>query len=259
MLSSIKRTKLYNSIRKNILTRLEKRGFIQISKMTYCNTSLAMASNKNCDFLKDASFLNASNAGLQQWGCKGNPNWGGYYLHLHLWAAKQALNIQGDLVECGCYRGSHAMAIAKYISLEQHKEKRLILFDTFSGLAPEFCSEEETLSSTTDYKDDYEDFVRNSFSIYDNAYVIKGAVPKSLEDIKINAVSYLHIDMNCVLPEQEALKHFWPKLSIGGIVILDDYAWPGHEKQKKSHDDFASQYGIQVLSLPTGQGLLIKV
>jgi predicted O-methyltransferase YrrM len=65
--------------------------------------------------------------------------------------------------------------------------------------------------------------------------------------------------MNCVIPEQEALKYFWPRLSKGGIVILDDYAWPGHENQKKSHDEFAFQHGIQVLSLPTGQGLIIKV
>ena len=64
--------------------------------------------------------------------------------------------------------------------------------------------------------------------------------------------------MNCVQPEVAAMEYFWPKLVAGGVVILDDYGFSGHEAQKRAADQFAASVGARILSLPTGQGLLIK-
>lgn len=44
----------------------------------------------------------------------------------------------------------------------------------------------------------------------------------------------------------------------GAIVVLDDYGWSGHEEQKHAFDSFARSRGVEVLSLPTGQGLILK-
>jgi hypothetical protein len=41
-------------------------------------------------------------------------------------------------------------------------------------------------------------------------------------------------------------------------VLLDDYAGFGYEWQKIGMDAFATERGLSILSLPTGQGLLIK-
>ena len=71
-------------------------------------------------------------------------------------------------------------------------------------------------------------------------------------------VASLSIDMNCAGPEEEALRHFWPKLESGGIVVLDDYGFSGHESQKHTADRFAASVGVKILSVPTGQGLLLK-
>jgi hypothetical protein len=64
--------------------------------------------------------------------------------------------------------------------------------------------------------------------------------------------------MNCAIPEQEALRYFWPKMESGGIIVLDDYGFSGHESQKRVADEFAVSVGAKVLSLPTGQGLILK-
>jgi hypothetical protein len=42
------------------------------------------------------------------------------------------------------------------------------------------------------------------------------------------------------------------------VVVLDDYGFEGHEVQKREQDKFAASKNIQILSLPTGQGLIIK-
>jgi hypothetical protein len=45
----------------------------------------------------------------------------------------------------------------------------------------------------------------------------------------------------------------------GGVIILDDYGYANsHNDQKIAHDEFANSKGVQILTLPTCQGLLIK-
>ena len=57
----------------------------------------------------------------------------------------------------------------------------------------------------------------------------------------------------------EAIRYFWPKLAAGAPVVLDDYAFKGHDLQKQAIDQLGNELGFEVLSLPTGQGLIIKV
>jgi hypothetical protein len=64
--------------------------------------------------------------------------------------------------------------------------------------------------------------------------------------------------MNIAKPERAAIAYFWPKLSHGAIVVLDDYAWQGFEEQKAAMDEFAERVGVEVLTLPTGQGLILR-
>jgi hypothetical protein len=64
--------------------------------------------------------------------------------------------------------------------------------------------------------------------------------------------------MNSAAPEVAALEHFWPKMKPGGFVLMDDYTYLGYEPQHVALDEFARKIGYEILSLPTGQGLLTK-
>jgi predicted O-methyltransferase YrrM len=61
-----------------------------------------------------------------------------------------------------------------------------------------------------------------------------------------------------VLPEIAAVTHFWPRLSPGGVILLDDYNWLPHVNQKAAFDAFAKAQGVPILGLPTGQGVIVK-
>jgi len=65
-------------------------------------------------------------------------------------------------------------------------------------------------------------------------------------------------DMNCAYPERAALEFFWERLSPGAVVLLDDYAYRGYEQQATAIDIVANAMGADVLSLPTGQGIIVK-
>jgi O-methyltransferase len=64
--------------------------------------------------------------------------------------------------------------------------------------------------------------------------------------------------MNIAEPEIAALEFFWDKLVCGALVVLDDYGWLHYSLQKEEMDKFASKKGLEILTQPTGQGLLLK-
>lgn len=65
--------------------------------------------------------------------------------------------------------------------------------------------------------------------------------------------------MNCVAPEVAALEYFWDKMVSGGVIIFDDYGYANSTNdQKFAHDKFARSKNVEILTLPTCQGLLIK-
>ena len=64
--------------------------------------------------------------------------------------------------------------------------------------------------------------------------------------------------MNAEAPERAALEFFWDRVVPGGVVFLDDYAFRGHDAQRRSFDAFAEEHRVGILALPTGNGLLIK-
>jgi hypothetical protein len=100
--------------------------------------------------------------------------------------------------------------------------------------------------------------VRRKFARWPNATLIRGRVPDTLAEVTSQRFAFASIDMNVVEPEIAAAEWLWPKLVPGAFVLLDDYGWAPHIHQKRAWDVFAKSKGIEILSLPTGQGLIMK-
>ena len=215
--------------------------------------TITLASAHNSDFLKDPEFEKAYSAAL-----KLQPGtylrWRSYVLQ---WAGHHARHLDGDFVECGVNKAFLSMSVMTYIDFKNIKDKKFYLFDTFCGLVPDLVSGEDRAAHRNLYNECF-DLVNETFKEYQNVIIVRGIVPATLAQVNIEKVAYLSIDMNCVQPEIEALKHFWPKMVSGGIIILDDYGFSGHEAQKRGADSFAESVGVKVLTMPTGQGLILK-
>lgn len=221
---------------------------------TYFDRESCTISFRNCDFMKDPAFIKGWNARMEI--C---PTWkeGKWLLHVTQWAVEHAKKLDGDFVECGVFKGSQAMFNIVYLDFNKLKDKKYYLFDTYEGFDPKWSSKEELEVYKDFYPDSYQ-FVKDAFKPYPNVVIVKGPVPDTLSKVDIEEVAYLSIDMGAVLPEVEALKFFWPKMVGGWIIVLDNYGLPGHEKLRKCHDEFASSVGVKILSLQTGQGIMIK-
>lgn len=79
-----------------------------------------------------------------------------------------------------------------------------------------------------------------------------------LPSLGIGRVAFLHLDMSCAYPERAALEYLWGSLSPGALVLLDDYAYFSYGSLTQAIDAAAGALGAEVLSLPTGQGLIVK-
>jgi hypothetical protein len=216
------------------------------------------------DFRRDDAFQSAYARGVQaSRGVDPGIEW---RVHVAIWAAHIALHVEGDFVECGVNAGFISSAIMH--SLQWHTiPRRFYLIDTFSGPVLSQYSQAERQNAKLDvatrameagaYVIDLER-VRANFAEWPNTAITQGVVPDVLETIPFEKIAFVHIDMNCALPERTALQFFWNRLSPGSVVLLDDYAYLGSDAQRKAMDDFVRQIGAKILSFPTGQGLIMK-
>jgi hypothetical protein len=172
------------------------------------------------------------------------------------------MHLEGDFVDCGVHTGIFARAVVNFTSF-QKTQKKYFLLDTFNGLDEKYSSDEELKrNKLMGYDLENSDLlfkqVENTFKDF-NVKIIKGTVPDTLVNVDSDKICYLSIDMNCIAPEVATLEFFWDKMVSGGVIILDDYGYANSTNdQKKAHDLFALSKNVQILTLPTCQGLLIK-
>ena len=220
---------------------------------SYVGDGLATAHGS--DFLGDDLFQRSYKVGKATgswWQC--DVEWRAYVL---CWAAMRGKSLDGDFVECGVHRGGFSRMILEYVGLERLPEKKLYMIDTFAGLPEPYKATPSAQLVAGKYDDCYEEVVA-TFAPYPNAVVIRGIVPDVLPRTDIERVCFLSIDLNCVEPTVAAAEYFWPRMTIGAAVVLDDYNFKAFADQKEALDAFAQRKGVEILSLPTGQGLLIK-
>lgn len=148
--------------------------------------------------------------------------------HSHAFVGRShGRRLPGDFVEYGVNTGIFSLAICDYIDFNA-TGKHFCLFDTFDGIPPEQISSEEKKrghekDNSLNYSEYFDTACRN-FAPYSNAHLVRGRVPQTLESVAIEQVRYLSLDINIVAPEIAAIRYFWPRLSSGAPVVLDDYA-----------------------------------
>lgn len=180
-------------------------------------------------------------------------------LHTLVWAAKNALNVEGDFVECGVFKGFCSGVILKYLDF-QDLPRRAYLYDTFEGL-PEKTSTEQERRNWDYTKYDAEAIyngVCEKFSGFKNVKIIRGIVPDSFDVAVPEKIAFLHIDMNSEQAEMLALEHLFDKVTPGGVIVFDDFGWTSNVNQMKAELAFMNERGHYVLEIPTGQGVVIK-
>ena len=218
----------------------------------------AMATHHSVAFSEKEKFKEAYRKAVVSFGTM--PRGGvGFRLHQAIWAASSCMKQDGNFVELGVGTGMTMSAVLNHLGDNWTKSgKKIFLIDTYSSIvtSPQ-TGEQNSEESNIAYAKSM-DATRQNFREFSNVELIKGKAPSILKNIEINAISFMHIDLNAAEPEVESLKFLWKLLTPGAIILLDDYAYTSRKEQQVKMDALGVELGFEVLTLATGQGIIKK-
>lgn len=212
-----------------------------------------MATRHNDGFRNDPAFVSAHARAVQASGWDYGVPW---RVHQHLWCAALARRVPGDVVELGTGRGFFMSAVLSAWPDWSESRRSLHLFDTFESGHVQPDGSRGT-SPSPFYARSFEDTCRN-FEEWPSVYLHCGDLFETLPVVTLGPIAFLHIDLNHPDPETFGLRLLWERVSPGGVVLLDDYAYAQCERQYEAMNALAAELGSTILSTPTGQGIIVK-
>lgn len=171
----------------------------------------------------------------------------------------QAQNLDGDIIECGVYKGGTALFITKFRLHSKYlnfKDSTFHLFDTFEGL-PEANSKLDVYTKgVVPY--DYEK-VKTLFRRYLHVKIHKGLIPDIFKTVDIPKIAWAHVDVDLYKSVLDSLTFIYPRLVKGGYIVFDDYGFPSCPGARAAVDHFFVDKLEVPLCLQTGQAIVIKL
>jgi O-methyltransferase len=164
----------------------------------------------------------------------------------------QALQLDGEVWECGVYKGGTAMLLAERLA---SSARPLRLFDTFDGM-PETDAARD-LHKAGDFSDTSLETVRSRVR-GDFVHFHKGLIPKTFSGLESSRIAYAHVDVDIYSSIIACCEFIFPRLCVGGFMIFDDYGFPSCPGARSAVDDFFLGRSGNPLVLPTGQALVFK-
>lgn len=159
-------------------------------------------------------------------------------------------NIPGDLIECGVWRGGACIFMQGVLKCNGVTNRKVFVADLFEGLP-----KPDPVYPADEYDTHYEhndilavslEEVRENFEKYDllddNVVFLQGWFKDTLINAPIDKLAILRIDGDMYGSTMDALTALYPKLSVGGYVIIDDYGVI--EGCRKATMDYREQHGI---------------
>lgn len=177
----------------------------------------------------------------------------------HLEIYKKILDLPGDILEFGVYKGTSLVRLLSFRNLlENEYSRKVIGFDIF-GKFPNSLE----LESDKDFVERFENAGGNGISKKGlemhldnknmrNYELIEGdilqTIPSFIEKNKGKKISLLHIDVDVYEPTKVILENFWDNIVSGGILMLDDYGTV--EGETKAVDEFFANQDITIHKPP---------
>jgi len=173
---------------------------------------------------------------------------------------KKILNIPGDIVELGVFKGGSIIQFATFRELlENERSRKIIGFDIF-GEFPKAEKIESDRSFVDAWNTSFHGEFLSDSELYKslelkgihNIELVKGNIYNTLpEYIGKNPhirISLLHIDTDVYEPARMGLEQLFDKVVRGGVIVLDDYGVI--EGETLAVDEFFSEQKFTIKKFP---------
>jgi hypothetical protein len=155
-----------------------------------------------------------------------------------------AFSIPGAFVECGVWRGGAALAMI--LALQGKEVRDIYLFDTFAGMPKPGAEDVDFMGHEGREGDCAATLpeVQEALPLLTHWYChfIVGLVEQTIPALAPQQIALLHLDTDWYASTKHELQHLYPRVSRGGIVIIDDYGhWQG---ARKAVDEYRAENRI---------------
>ena len=140
--------------------------------------------------------------------------------------------IPGDLIECGVFHGGVIMMLEEMcLRYDKSNSRRVFAMDTFDGF-PSVDSDRDIVIRTgkamsgTRWVDFFEHASANMRSVnFPRLNIVRGDVMKTIPTVDVEKIALLRLDTDTYETTKFELEQFYDRVSIGGVVIIDDYGF----------------------------------
>lgn len=152
---------------------------------------------------------------------------------------KQSLNVPGDIVECGVFKGVGFMYWLKLLKIyATGTTKRVIGFDTFSSFSDSLLDYEKKSAGSFTNEADFQGVnpqdiltAAEEAGLAEMGELVDGDISETAKNyVKNNPgfrISLLHLDFDTYQGTLHALENFYNLVVPGGLIVLDEYAQRG--------------------------------
>ncbi|RAY12707.1 macrocin O-methyltransferase [Actinomadura craniellae] len=167
--------------------------------------------------------------------------------------------VPGDFVETGVWRGGTCILARGVLSVHGVTDRTVWVVDSFEGIpttdeGSNSLDQEMKLHEHNDVLAVPMKEVERNFERYglldDQVRFLPGWFKDTLPDAPIERVAVLRLDGDLYESTMDSLTHLYPKLSVGGYVIVDDYILPACAQ---AVHDFRERHGIEDELTPIDQ------
>jgi len=177
-----------------------------------------------------------------------------------LWTlTEETKKIEGNIIEIGTWRGGTGAILAKKSQM-LGPSTQVIICDTFKGVVK--ASNRDNQYRGGEHDDTSELIVKELYKCLNlnNVQILKGIFPDEtgmqVQDLKFRLC---HIDVDVYQSGKDIIDWIWPKLSLGGIIVFDDFSFPlcqGVRDLVEEQRKFKDRLVIHNLN---GHGLVIRI
>lgn len=159
--------------------------------------------------------------------------------------------IKGHFAELGVFQGNTSKIIHQLAP-----EKKLFLFDTFEGFPLEFL---ENKGDTNRFKDTQLQSVKRNIGNLNNIFIRKGIFPETTEGLESETFAFVYLDADLYKSTLEGLKFFYPRISIGGYLLIHDYHNPQESNAGvlRAVNEFMKDKMEKIIEIPDVLGSVI--
>jgi O-methyltransferase len=82
--------------------------------------------------------------------------------------------------------------------------------------------------------------VKEALGAFPRIEFFPGWIPGAFPDEPGARYRFVHLDVDVYQPTRDSLDYFYPRLVPGGMIVCDDYGWPG---ARKAIEEFRARTG----------------